>query len=114
DGEAGGEAGTLDAEQVDEAGDAVRVRSLNDEIGIGLAGSGKLRADAAVGRLQAAVGKARPVGADGAVKAVGAGRVDMIVDPVDPFDIGSEAGNAVQVQRQMDAEPTGLRDRVDE
>src|SRR5438128_8345269 len=68
-----GQARRLDAEQIDEARDALVGRPLDEEIARGLAA-----------RLQGAVLKARPVAAYGLVKNLRALRVDVIVDSLDP------------------------------
>ena len=59
--ETGREAGRFDAEQVDEAGQAVRGMRLDEKVGLPLARSGELRPNAGIGRLQGAVRQARPV-----------------------------------------------------
>jgi hypothetical protein len=66
----------------------------------------ELRPNAGVGWLQrAAVGQAGPVLANGGIKALGAARVDIVVDRIDPLDVGPEAPLAAKIERQMDAEP---------
>ena len=45
---------------------------------------------------------------------LGARRVHLIVDVVDPFDVRAEARLAGHVEREVDAEPAGLRYRIDQ
>ena len=54
-------------------------------------------------RLQGAVLKARPVAAYGLVKNLRALRVDVIVDSLDPFDVGTETRLAGQIEGQVHA-----------
>src|SRR6185437_7704935 len=89
-------------------------RPLDDEIAGRLAGGDDLRPYAGIARLQRAVAQIGPVAADGGIKGIAAPGVDGVVDSVDPFDIGTEAGLAGEIERQVDAEPGLLRHRVDE
>src|SRR6185437_16169723 len=97
-GERGGEPGGFDPVEVDEAGDAVLGGTLDHEIGGGLARVDELRPDPRVAGLECAVGEARPVATDRGIKAIAAPRIDGVVDPVDPFDIGPEARLAGEVE----------------
>src|SRR6185437_11445549 len=67
-------------------------RPLDDEIAGRLAGGDDLRPYAGIARLQRAVAQIGPVAADGGIKGIAAPGVDGVVDSVDPFDIGTEAG----------------------
>ena len=87
----GGQPRRFDAEEVDEARNAVLARALDDEIGGALARPDDLGPDAGIARLQRAVGQGRPIAPDGGVETLAAARVDRVVDVVDPFDIGAEA-----------------------
>src|SRR5262245_11749221 len=64
DGETGGQARRFDAEQVDEAGNAVGLRALDDEVLGRPAGGLQLGPDAGVAGLQGAVAEVRVVAAD--------------------------------------------------
>src|SRR6266513_923741 len=76
-----GEARRLDAEQIDEARDAVVGRPLDEEIARGLAAPLELGPDSGIRGLQGAVLVARPVAAYGLVKNLRALRIDYDVDP---------------------------------
>src|SRR6266480_5615892 len=109
-----GEARRLDAEQIDEARDAVVGRPLDEEIARGLAARLELGPDSGIRGLQGAVREARPVAAYRLVKNLRAPRVDVIVDPLYPFDIGTETRLAGQIEGQVHAETRGLGRRVDQ
>src|SRR2546422_212134 len=70
--------------------------------------------DARVARQQRAVGKRGPVAPDRGIEALGATRVYVVADALDPFDVGAEAGLAGQVERHVHAEAAGLWHRVDQ
>src|SRR5437016_2846014 len=106
--ERSGEARGLDAEEIDEARDAVVGRALDEEIARRLAARLELGPDSGIRGLQGAVREARPVAAYGAVKNLRAPRVDVIVDPLYPFDIGTETRLAGQIEGQVHAETRGL------
>src|SRR5256886_3905362 len=93
---------------------AVLARPLDEEIGCRLARSSGLRPDARVARQQRAVGKRWPVAPDRGIEALGATRVYVVADALDPFDVGAEAGLAGQVERHVHAEAAGLGHRVDQ
>src|SRR5687767_12389693 len=90
-GEAGGQPRRLDAEEMRQAGNAVRRGALDLEVGRRLARAGGLRPDAAVARQQRAVGQPRPVAPDRRVKARGAAGVDGVIiflsDALHPFHV---------------------------
>src|SRR5881396_2887729 len=109
-----GQARRLDAEQIDEARDAVVGRPLDMEIACRLAARLELGPDSGIGRLQGAVLQARPVAAYGAVENLRAPRVDVIIDSLDPFDVGAETRLAGQIEGQVHAETRSLGRRVDE
>src|SRR5690606_24768332 len=79
DGERGGEPRTLDAEQGDEAGQAVHVRPVDAEIRLWLAGAVQLRPDARIVGDQRAVRQAGPELADVGVESFRRLRLDPIV-----------------------------------
>src|SRR5262245_4822343 len=91
DGEAGSKARRFDAEQVDQTGNAVRLRPLDDEIFGWPAGRLQLGPDAGVTRLQRTVAQVRVVAADGGVERLRAAHVDVVVDGVDPLHVRPEA-----------------------
>ena len=64
---------------MNEAGEPVLARPLDQEVRGRLAGAGELGPDAAIVRHQLAVGERRPVGADARVKCIRAVRVDVDV-----------------------------------
>ena len=70
--------------------------------------------DAGIARLQAAIRKARPVAADRTVEALGARRINIVVDRLDPLDIGSEFRLPAEIERQMHAEAAGLGNGIDQ
>src|SRR6267143_1406259 len=90
-GEACREAGRFDAIELHEPRHAVAARALDLEVGRRLARPGGLRPDAGVARRERGVGQAWPVAADRRVEALGATRIHVIVDALDPFDIRPEA-----------------------
>src|SRR5437762_7180067 len=108
-----GEARGLDAEEIDEARDAVVGRALDEKIAGRLAARLELGPDSGIRGLQGAVREARPVAAYGAVENLRAPRVDVIVDPLDPFDIGTETRLAGQIEGQVHAENHGLGRELD-
>src|SRR5581483_11117322 len=104
----------FNAIEVDEAGDAVLVRPLDEEIRRRLVGSADLGTNPGIAGLQRALREARPVAADRGIKALAAARIHGVVDPVDPFDVGPEARLPGEIERHMDAKPTWLRHGIDE
>ena len=98
----------------DQAVDAMLLRPLDQEVGVRRAGSGDLGADAAVRRLQRIVRQAGPIFAHLRVEAVGAARVDAVVDRFDPFHVGAEARPAAEVEREVDAQSACFGNRVDQ
>src|SRR5882762_2927693 len=110
----GGQARRFDAEQVDEARNAVVSRALDNEIARRPAARLELGPDSGIRRLQCAVLQDRPVAAYGVVENLRAARVDVVVDSLDPFDVGAETRLAGQIEGQVHAEPGGLGRRVDQ
>src|SRR5256885_10990122 len=111
--ERSGEARGLDAEEIDEARDAVVGRALDEEIARRLAARLELGPDSGIRGLQGAVREARPVAAYGAVEGRRALRVDVVVDSLDPFDVGTETRLAGQIEGQVHPETGGLGRGVD-
>src|SRR5437868_1272074 len=97
-----------------QAGDAVRARPLDYEVGRGLLRRSDFRPDAGVARRERTVGQPRPVAADRGVEALRAARIDAVIDGIDPFDVRAEARLAGEIERYVHAQPARLRDRVDE
>lgn len=91
----------------------MRRRALDQEIGSRLAGARELRPNAGVGWLHRAVGQAGPVLANSCIKALGAARVDVVVDRIDPFNVGPEAHLAAKIERHVDAGPRFVPHRID-
>ena len=89
---------------MDEAAQAVLGRAINDEILGCLTGTGELRAYARIIRDQGTVGEIRPVPPNGHVERCASPRVDLVIEAIDPFDIGSEAHPAREVEGKMDTE----------
>ena len=79
-----------------------------------LARSHDLRPDAGVAGRQPPVLETGPVFPDRGVEAVGAARVDVVADRVDPFDVGAEPRLAAEVDRDVNPEAGLVRHRVDE
>src|SRR5205823_14435522 len=77
-------------------------------------GPDDLRPDAGIAGLQRAIGKTRPVAADGGVEGIAAPGIDGIVDRIDPFDVGAEARLAGEVEGEVDAEAGLFGHRIDE
>src|SRR5215472_13473392 len=90
------------------------LRAGDDKVCRRLLRPADLGADTGIARLQGAVPNARPIGTDCGVELVAAPRIDRVVDGVDPFGIGTEAGRAAHIERQMHAEPGMLRNRINE
>src|SRR5437879_2284236 len=109
-----GEARGLDAEEIDEARDAVVGRALDEEIARRLAARLELGPDSGIRGLQGAVREARPVAAYGAVEGRRALRVDVVVDSLDPFDVGTETRLAREIEGQVHSETGGLGRGVDQ
>src|SRR4029077_15935256 len=76
--------------------------------------SADLRANARITRLQCAVPQIRPVGAHGVIKDLAARGVDRIVDGRYPLHVRPETRLTGQIERDVDAEPTRHRDRIDQ
>src|SRR5882672_4590083 len=112
--ERGGEAGTFDAEQIDESRQAMIRHALDAKVRLRLAGTMQFRADSGVVRHQRAIGEARPVATDCIVEQRRACDVHRVVDALDPFDVGAEAHALAEIERRVDAEPRGVRHRIDE
>src|SRR5205085_11116324 len=83
--EARGEAGRLDAIELHEPRNAVLARALDLEVRRGLAGPGRFRPDAGIAGREGAVGQPGPVAPDRRIEALGAARIDPVVDALDPF-----------------------------
>ena len=113
DGERGGEARALDAEEIDEARDAVRLGPRSGSRWPGRP-RGELRADAGIVGGERPVGELRPVAPDRRVEAVAPARVKAVVDPLDPLGVRPEAPAPGEVERQVRPEPVALGHRVDE
>ena len=90
------------------------VRPLHQEVGGGLPGSGQFGSDAREIRLQGVVGQSGPVAPDGCIEGVGPGRINAVVGPIDPHDVGTETGGAGEVDGEMDPEATVDRHRIDQ
>ncbi len=89
-------------------------RIVDAEIRGRLAGPGDLRANSGVRRLQRPIRKARPVAADRGVKALTALRIHTVLAPLDPLHVRPEARAPGQIEREVNAEPALLGQRVDE
>lgn len=114
DGQARCQPGRFDTEQVDEAGDTMRFRSLDEKVGAGGMAIGDLWADAAIGGLQGVIWKIPPILPDLGIEAVCTSWVDGIVDAVDPFDVRAEPGLATEIECQVDAESARFRNGIDQ
>src|SRR5215469_3630274 len=114
DGERGGEARGFNAEKMNQPRHTVLSRALDPEILHCAARTLKLGTDPGIARCQRAIGQARPVAPDGVVEALAPGRVDAIVEALDPFHIRAEARAPGQIEGEMDAEPRGLGHGIDE
>src|SRR5512132_2423376 len=114
DGERRGQAGRFDAEEVDEAGHAVRLGSLDHEVARRLVRRLDLRADTRVIRVQGVVGQVGPVAADRGIEQLGAAGVDIVVDLFHPLRVGSEPAASRQVARIVQADAGVIRRRIDQ
>src|SRR5258705_8996122 len=112
--QSGGQARRFDAEQVHQARNAVVARTLDKEIARRLAARLELGPDSRIRRLQCAVLQVRPVVAYGVVENLRAPGVDVVVDSLDPFDVGAETRPAGQIEGQVHAEPGGLGRGIDQ
>lgn len=101
--QAGRQAGGLDTEQVDEAGDAVGLRALDHEVGRGRSLGDDLGADADVAGVEGAGGEGGIEAANGAVEEVGSAFVEGVIDVRAPAQIRAEAGAACEVEGDVDA-----------
>src|SRR5205085_983008 len=81
----------LDAEQVDEPGQAVIGGAFDAEVRLRFPGAVQLRTDAGVVGHQRAIREARPVAPDRIVEQRRARHVHGVVDVIDPVDVGTEA-----------------------
>src|SRR5690349_2950479 len=78
------QSGRLDAVEVQEAGDAVLARTLNQEVRGGRAPWRELRSDAGVPGRERAVAQGREVATNGVVEGLSPALVERVVDVVDP------------------------------
>src|SRR6516162_1655043 len=99
---------------MDKPRDAVLRWALDQEILHRAAGTLQLGTDPGIARRQRAIGQTRPVAPDGIVEALAPGRIDAIVEALDPFHIRAETGAPGEIEREMDAEPRGLGHGIDE
>src|SRR5215470_6130393 len=65
-------------------------------------------------RDERAVRKARPVRPDGRIEHGDTSSIDIEVVAVDPLHVGAKSHAAGKIERDMDAEPTRHRRRIDE
>ena len=103
----------FDPEQIDEAADSVIVGPLNDEVAGGLSGRLNLRSDPRVAGLDRAVAQCRIIFSDSLVEHIGTPGIHVVIDLVDPFDIGTEPDLPAEVDRDVNAEAGFFRNRVD-
>ena len=80
--------------------------SLHDEIDSRFLGSADLG-------LQRAIPQLGPIGADGGIEGIAAGRINRVINRSDPFDIRAKARLTCKIESDVDAERTGRRDRID-
>src|SRR5688572_8879603 len=104
----------LDAEQIHETWNTVFGRGLDAEIRLRLARTVQFRPNTRVVGHQRTVGERRPIVADRLIEARRAGCVDGVVDLLYPLDVRAEADAPTEIERRVDAEPRGMRHRVDE
>src|SRR5271154_2152635 len=97
----GGQSWTFDTEQIDQPWQAVRLRSLNNEILSRGTLRHDLRADPGISWLQRPILQCRPVFPYRRVEAVRAGRVDCLVQGIDPLDIWPKPSLAAQIHCQV-------------
>src|ERR1051325_8114916 len=86
--EARREPGRLDAVELHEPRHAVLARSLDLEVGRQLARARGFRPDAGVAGRERIVGQSWPVAPDRGIEALGAARIDAVVDALGPPHIG--------------------------
>ena len=65
-----------------------------------------------IGRSQRTIGKRGPVSSNDAIEAFGSGRIDRIVQLIDPFHVRPETGLAGKIQRQVNPESCDIRNRI--
>ena len=70
--------------------------------------------DPGIAGLQRAIPQRGPIGADGGIEGIAAGRINRVINRSDPFDIRAKARLTCEIESDMDAEPTRRRDRIDE
>ena len=87
-------------------------RPVNDVIGLAIR-LPRFRPDACVGWNQRAIGKVRPVAADGGVESAPAAGIDGVIDMIDPLDIldRSAPGPRDQMSNGCQAPPARAPDR---
>jgi len=100
--------GGFDPEQIDQPRHAVVRRPGNNEIRRRLARAADLGPYAGIAWRQRAIGEIGPIAADRGVKLVAAGRIDRIIERIDPFDIRAETRGAPDIELQVNAEPARL------
>src|SRR5215469_10144973 len=104
----------LYAIEVDEPAHAVRLRPLDEEVCRGRARAAQLGTDTGIAGAQRPVGQCRPVAADRPIETIGAGRINGVIQLLDPLDVRPELRLAGEVEREVHAQAAGLRDRIDE
>ena len=67
--------------------------------------AGDFRANASIRGRQGIAWKLRPVTLDFGVKNFGPTRVDMVINFIHPFDVGTESRLACSIECEMNAEP---------
>src|SRR6185295_3747461 len=88
------------------------VGRIDAKVGGRLGGSCKFGTDPCIGRRESAIAQSWPVSADGFIERGGSGDVHLVVDFINPFDVGTEAHLPGEVEGCMDAEPCSGGHRI--
>jgi len=89
------------------------LRALDHEVVRRIARALKLRTNAGIAWLKRPVRQIGPITADGCSEKRRPCGIDIVVDPVHPFQIGTEAGPAGEIKGDMNAEGEGVRHGID-
>src|SRR5580658_9445238 len=106
--------GRLDAVEVDEPRDAMALRTLHDEVLRTAPRGPELGPNARVARRDRLRREPRKIAANGLDELALSRGIELVIDTVYPLNVRSESRVARQIERQVNAEATGMWDRIDE
>lgn len=90
DGETARQSWRFDAEQINQPRHSMHRWATDDKVRRRFVYGVDFRADAAIGRFQAAIGQAGPIAANRLIETFGPLRIHTVINLIDPLDIRSE------------------------